>query len=274
MALSRRIARPMLASIFVVEGFDALRNPMTHGATAQAVVEAQPEGSVVGTSREADLARVNGGVQIVAGALLAIGKFRRVASLLLIGTLIPTTYANGRFWEESDQAVRSLRMRHFLRNLGLLGGLILAAFDTEGAPSLGWRAKRGVHNVEEKIAGHLHAQEPAVKANAKAVAKSASKAGRRARRAGVRARRGLGAVASESAEKLGGVREGVQSVHDLAAQGVRDSSGKAVQVVEQAAALVAEAVREAEPIVESAVRSGIDVATDALAKVEDRLAAS
>jgi hypothetical protein len=29
-----------------------------------------------------------------------------------------------------------------LKNLGLLGGLILAAFDTEGAPSVSWRIRR------------------------------------------------------------------------------------------------------------------------------------
>jgi hypothetical protein len=31
---------------------------------------------------------------------------------------------------------------HFLKNLGLLGGLLLAAADTEGRPSIGWRAER------------------------------------------------------------------------------------------------------------------------------------
>ena len=85
--------------------------------------------------------RVNGGVQIVAGVLLATGRFRRLACLFLMGSLIPTTYAGHRFWEETDETARSQQRMHFLKNLGLLGGLILAAVDTEGAPSLGWRAK-------------------------------------------------------------------------------------------------------------------------------------
>ncbi|HUJ66530.1 MAG TPA: hypothetical protein VLX59_13380, partial [Acidimicrobiales bacterium] len=45
-------------------------------------------------------------------------------------------------WEETDEATKAQQRIHFIKNLGLLGGLILAAVDTEGAPSLGWRARR------------------------------------------------------------------------------------------------------------------------------------
>ena len=60
----------------------------------------------------------------------------------LIGTLVPTTYAGHRFWEETDDAARAQQRIHFLKNLGLLGGLILCLVDTEGKPSLGWKARR------------------------------------------------------------------------------------------------------------------------------------
>ena len=46
------------------------------------------------------LVRVNGAVQVGAGVFLAIGKFRRPAAFALIGSIIPTTYAGHRFWEE------------------------------------------------------------------------------------------------------------------------------------------------------------------------------
>ena len=86
--------------------------------------------------------RLNGAVQLGAGALLATGKFRRLAAVVLIGSIIPTTYAGHQFWAEDEEGPRKLQLSHFLKNLAILGGLIFAALDTEGAPSLGWRAKR------------------------------------------------------------------------------------------------------------------------------------
>jgi uncharacterized membrane protein YphA (DoxX/SURF4 family) len=68
---------------------------------------------------------------------------------VLAGTIVPTTYAGHRFWEESDPQSRSQQRIHFLKNLGLLGGLILAAVDTEGRPGLAWRAKQTQHRLAE-----------------------------------------------------------------------------------------------------------------------------
>ena len=36
-----------------------------------------------------------------------------------------------------------------MKNLGLLGGLILAAVDTEGRPDLAWRAKQAGHQMAD-----------------------------------------------------------------------------------------------------------------------------
>jgi uncharacterized membrane protein YphA (DoxX/SURF4 family) len=74
--------------------------------------------------------------------LLAIGKFPRVAALALAATLVPTTAAAHRFWEVDDEATRAQQTVHFLKNASILGGLVLAALDTEGRPSVFWRAKR------------------------------------------------------------------------------------------------------------------------------------
>lgn len=142
MSLSRRIARPMLASIFIAGGLDAVRRPETKVKAAEAVtVPLIRTASWVPEDPEV-LVRVNGAVQVGAGVLLAAGKFRRLAAIALIGSIIPTTYAGHRFWEEIDDVSRAQQRTHFLKNLGLLGGLILAAVDNDGAPSLGWRARR------------------------------------------------------------------------------------------------------------------------------------
>ena len=135
----------MLAAMFVVGGLDAFRHP--EGKVKQAEPIAQSIAKRVPSLPQdtETLVRINGAVQMVGGSLLAVGKFRRLAALALIGSIVPTTYAGHRFWEESDDAAKQQQLTHFLKNLGLLGGLILAAVDTEGAPSLSWRAKRRAH---------------------------------------------------------------------------------------------------------------------------------
>ena len=78
--------------------------------------------------------KVNGAVMVGAGALLALGKLPRLAALALAGTLVPTTFAGHRFWEETDEKARKMQRIHFLKNVSMLGGLILAATDKKPAP--------------------------------------------------------------------------------------------------------------------------------------------
>jgi putative oxidoreductase len=128
--------------MFVAGGADALRHPEGKVKAAEVVTLPLSEHIPALPADPALLVRINGGVQVAAGLLLSAGRFRRLASLALIGSIIPTTYAGHRFWEELDEEKRTQQRIHFLKNLGLLGGLILAAFDTEGAPSLSWRLRR------------------------------------------------------------------------------------------------------------------------------------
>jgi putative oxidoreductase len=120
MSLLNRTARPMLAAMFVVGGLDALRHPETKVKKAEPVALPIAERVSFLPQDTETLIKING----------------------LIGSIIPTTYAAHRFWEEEDDAAKQQQLTHFLKNLGLLGGLVLAAIDTEGAPSLSWRAKR------------------------------------------------------------------------------------------------------------------------------------
>lgn len=89
----------------------------------------------------ATFVQANGAVQVAAGILLSTGKAPRLASAALAATLVPTTLAGHRFWEH-EGTERAAHRTHFLKNVGLLGGLLLAAVDTEGRPGLAWRAKR------------------------------------------------------------------------------------------------------------------------------------
>lgn len=141
----RRIARPMLASIFVLGGVNALRYAAAHKPAAEPV--AKKIAAPLGLPEDTELlVRVNGAAMVGGGALLATGKFPRLASTLLAASLIPTT-ATHQFWNETDPEAKQAQQVHFFKNLSLLGGLILAAVDTEGKPGVTYRAKLAGGNV-------------------------------------------------------------------------------------------------------------------------------
>jgi putative oxidoreductase len=140
----RRLARPLLASVFVGAGIEALRNPGARTDRAASVLEKVP-GQVPGAevaAKDPDLfVRANGAALVGGGLLLATGRLPRLASTVLAASIVPTTAIEHAFWEESDPAGKAQSRSLFLKNVGLLGGLLLAAVDTEGRPGLAWRAQ-------------------------------------------------------------------------------------------------------------------------------------
>jgi uncharacterized membrane protein YphA (DoxX/SURF4 family) len=129
----------MLAAMFVVGGLDQLKHPSTKADTARPLVEKLAP--AIGLPDDTELlVRANGAAMVGAGALLALGRLPRIASTVLAATLVPTTVAAHSFWNEQDPKVRAQQRTQFLKNLGLLGGLLLAAVDTEGRPGLAYRA--------------------------------------------------------------------------------------------------------------------------------------
>jgi uncharacterized membrane protein YphA (DoxX/SURF4 family) len=126
--------------------------------------------------------RINAGVMVGAGALLGLGKLPRLSALALAGSLVPTTAAGHRFWEHDDHATRKQQQIHFFKNAGLLGALLLASVDTEGKPSVGWRARRAAGSVAEATEKNVaKAQKAAAKAQHKA-AKQAQQARKTAKK--------------------------------------------------------------------------------------------
>jgi putative oxidoreductase len=152
----RRIARPLMAVAFVSGGIETLRNPKPRVQAAEPVID-----KTVGRMRDSlpkevptdaeTLVRLDATVKIAAGIALGLGKFPRLAALLLAGSLAPTTVAAHRFWEHEDPQERAAQQIHFLKNLGLLGGLMLAAADTHGKPSVAWRVRRATRTAGEKV---------------------------------------------------------------------------------------------------------------------------
>ena len=129
MTVVRRIARPMLAAIFVASGLDSLLHPTERAKTAAPLVKALAGPLNLPDDPEL-MVRASGATMVAAGTMLALGKLPRIAALALAGTLVPTTYAAHAFWTVEDPAARAQQRVHFLKNVGLLGGVLLAAVDT------------------------------------------------------------------------------------------------------------------------------------------------
>jgi len=110
-----RLASLLMAGIFVHGGYHALRDPGGRARKAEKLGVPSPDLMV----------RANGAVMMGAGAALALGVKPKLAALTLAGSLIPTTLAGHRFWEEEDRGARSAQRTQFLKNLGLIGGLLM-----------------------------------------------------------------------------------------------------------------------------------------------------
>jgi len=157
--LIRRIARPLLSAAFIGQGVDSLLNPKLAAEAAAPTVDglrALPD--PVGSSIPADaqtFAQINAAVQIGGGLLLATGRMPRIASATLAFTVIPANLGAHMFWNEADPERKAEKRREFLADLSLLGGLMIAAADTAGKPSLGWRSRRAAERLSEAVSSAL-----------------------------------------------------------------------------------------------------------------------
>ena len=160
MTVSRLIARPMLASIFVVGGVNALRNAPALAHKANPVTD-----RIVPLVRKnvpqlplptdpVALVRLNAAVQLIAAAGLATGRLPRLSSAVLATSLVPTTLAGHAYWDAPDTESKKQQQLQFFKNLSVLGGLLIAAGDTEGKPGVAWRAQRAAKDAR-RGATHL-----------------------------------------------------------------------------------------------------------------------
>jgi putative oxidoreductase len=146
----RGLARTLLASIFVVGGLSAWKRSKTLADSAAPVVEPMQD-ALPGSPSADQLVKANAGVQVVAGGLFALGVAPRVMAIVLGASLVPTTFAGHRFWESEDAADRDRQQIQFLKNAAVVGGLIFAALDTGGRPSVFWRGRQMVGSIGESI---------------------------------------------------------------------------------------------------------------------------
>jgi uncharacterized membrane protein YphA (DoxX/SURF4 family) len=141
----RRLARPLLGLAFVSSGVDGLRDDGVRAERARALGLPDPQRTT----------RTLAGVQVGAGALLVLGRFPRLSALALAATVIPDAATAHAFWTAQDKHERVNQRALFARDLGLLGGLLVAVADTGGRESVPHRARRTARRAA-KAAARAH----------------------------------------------------------------------------------------------------------------------
>lgn len=109
------IRRSLLAAIFLSSSVNAIQNAEHMTGPAEKL----------GLPEPVNMVRLHGIVNLVGGLMLALGIKPKLAAWALIGNLIPTTIGGHPFWEETDEGDKVNQMIHFLKNVSLLGGLLV-----------------------------------------------------------------------------------------------------------------------------------------------------
>src|SRR6476620_2269389 len=156
MSFVRFLARPMLASSFVLAGMDKLRNADDTATQLSPLLRRAAE-SLPFQTNEKVLARVIGGTQVGAGVLFALGKSARLSATVLAVISALNGYVEWRSADISSKEGRDARRKQLLMNVTLTGGVLLASVDTEGKPSLAWRAEH--HLPPRRRCAEAHRQE-------------------------------------------------------------------------------------------------------------------
>lgn len=172
MTVVRRIARPMLAAVFIAGGIEQFMHPGRKAETTKPIVKKLAP--LLGLPDDTELlVRANGAIMVGAGAMLTMGWMPRVASGVLAVSLLPSTLVGHAFWREEDPQRRAQERSQLLKNISLIGGALLASVDTEGRPGLAYRAHMAGDSVqrvarttrrEARHAAHSAAREARLKA--------------------------------------------------------------------------------------------------------------
>lgn len=135
----RRLARPLLGVAFIDSGVAALRDDGRRAERARQLGIDDPQ----------QVTRALGAAQVGAGALLVLNRLPRLSSLVLAATVVPGALTGHAFWSEGDKLAQRHERTLFVRDLGLLGGLLVSVADTGGRESMPHRAKRNARKARK-----------------------------------------------------------------------------------------------------------------------------
>ncbi|RMI28596.1 DoxX family protein [Nocardia stercoris] len=165
----RRIARPLLAGVFVVDGLYTLTHPQPSIAVTEDLVlrgqRALPDPLAARIPEDAGtMVRANAAARVIGGTLLALGRLPRLSAAVIAATVVPSTIVQQSFPTDGDPALRAAKRQALLKDLGLLGGLLIAATDAKGTPTWterGHNAALHVESAAQRAAGAVTAALPA-----------------------------------------------------------------------------------------------------------------
>lgn len=152
----RKIARPMLASVYIADGADTLLNTQAHVEGTEVVLDriryVLPRKYAKRISSDPELVtQIIGGTKVGAGSLLALGRAPRLSAAALAAVTVPTILARNAFWETQDSEEKRNRRNGFVTNVALLGGLFITTVDTEGKPGVKWRATKAAQQGKKQV---------------------------------------------------------------------------------------------------------------------------
>jgi putative oxidoreductase len=111
------IGRILFVAIFVMSGSVGhlgQRQPMAQYAASQGVPAAGP------------LVVLSGLLIVIGGLMVGLGVWGDLGALLLLIFVVPTAYYMHAYWKVEDPQQRINQQNHFMKNLALAGGSIMA----------------------------------------------------------------------------------------------------------------------------------------------------
>lgn len=217
MSLARRAARAALAASFISGGLDQLRNPQPKAGPASPIAKPIADRVPQLPNDPESLVKIDGAVKVVGGLGLVFGPFARPAALLLAGSMVPTTLAGHRFWETTDPDQKVSDRVEFFKNVSLLGGLLIAALDTGGRPSVPYVAGKAVKGVGHAVGGAADTVGDTVGGAAGALAGAATAVGGAVASGAGAVAHGAGKVSRRSAKKSAKAAKRADALRVLAA---------------------------------------------------------
>lgn len=167
MNIFRLIARPLMASPFIVDGWTAITRPEEHVAKIKESGLLTENLPVVGTLTDDHLrmgTRIMGAVSVASGVALSVGRLPRLSAGALAIMSIPTALVNAPVWNEKTPKGRKDKAAELRIRTALTGAMIVAAFDRQGKPSSlwqlsNWRARRSeLRAARQEVRNRYQAQ--------------------------------------------------------------------------------------------------------------------
>lgn len=150
--LVRRLAQPMIASLFIAQSWEALRHPQPHVDASREKVDRVTTAAGIGPVSPGQLTtivRAHAGLTLALGIRVALGRTPRTSATLLALATAPVVslYMPENVEEAKDPDISG----PFLQRLAALGGLVMIAGDRGGKPSLGWRVGKAKDHMKDSI---------------------------------------------------------------------------------------------------------------------------